>query len=238
MTQIQFYGHPLAGLQDDDLPGRLIVIEGPDGVGRSTQTALLREWLEANGFAVYSSGLKRSELAARGIAEAKQGHTLGPITLGLFYAADYFDRLEREILPALRAGFVVLTDRYVYSLMARAMVRGVDKEWLKRLYGCALVPDAVFYLRCQVEDLVPRVLGSRGFDFWESGIDFVGTSDYFEGYSRYQQNMLDTFDAMSQEYGFVNIDATQGIRDTFLSLKEAVAEIVAELKPSRVPPSE
>jgi len=232
VTKIQFYGHPLAGLQGIDLPGRLVVIEGPDGVGRSTQTALLREWLEANGFAVYSSGLKRSELAARGIADAKQGHTLGPTTLGLFYAADLFDRLEREIVPALRAGFVVLTDRYVYSLMAREMVRGVDKDWLQSLYGCALVPDAVFYLHCQVEHLVPRVLGSRGFDFWESGIDFVGTSDYFEGYTQYQQQMLDTFDAMSQEYGFTNIDATQGIRDTFLALKEGVSEIVAELKPS------
>jgi dTMP kinase len=232
MTQVQFYGRPLPGVQEGELPGRLIVIEGPDGVGRSTQTALLREWLEANGFAVFSSGLKRSELAAQGIADAKEGHTLGQLTMALFYAADFADRLEREIIPALRAGFVVLTDRYIYSLMARSLVRGVDPQWIRSLYGCALIPDAVFFLRCSVTDLIPRVLGSRGFDFWESGLDFLGTPDYFEGYTEYQRRMLATFTQLGHEYGFVDIDATQGIRDTFIQLQEEVKRIVVQLKPS------
>lgn len=233
MTKVQFYGHALPGPLAAELPGKLIVVEGPDGVGRSTQIALLREWLEAKGFAAFSSGLTRSELASRGIAEAKQGHTLGNITMALFYAADFADRLEREIIPALRAGFVVLTDRYIYSLMARSLVRDVDGAWLRSLFGCALVPDAIFFLRCSVKDLMPRVLGSRGFDFWESGMDFLGTADYYQGFAEYQQRMLDTFEDLGQEYGFVDIDATQGIRNTFLRLRQAVEEIVIELKPSR-----
>ncbi|MFH1085863.1 MAG: thymidylate kinase, partial [Chloroflexota bacterium] len=117
MTALSFYGRGLPGVHGDDLAGKLIVLEGPDGVGRSTQIALLREWLEASGYAVYSSGLKRSELASVGIAAAKQGHTLGNHAMALFYAADLADRLEREMLAMLRAGFVVLTDRYFYSLV-------------------------------------------------------------------------------------------------------------------------
>ena len=233
MTKVAFYGHGLPGLGTDGLPGKLIVLEGPDGVGRSTQIALLREWLEANGYAVSSTGLTRSELAAKGIAEAKQGHTLGNLTTGLFYTADFADRLEREILPALRAGFVVLTDRYVYSLIARSVVRGVDGAWLRSLMGFALVPDAIFYLRADVKHLIPRVLRSRSFDYWESGMDFLGYSDYYESYIEYQKRMLKVFDELGREYGFHDIDATQNISDAFAQLRDAVAEIVIELKPAK-----
>ena len=177
MTEMRYYGSGLPGRTETSLPGKLIVLEGPDGVGRSSQIALMHEWLEASGYAVASSGLKRSELASLGIATAKQGHTLGHHTMALFYAADLADRLEREIIPALRAGFIVLTDRYMYSLLARYMVRGVNSEWLRSLLGFALVPDAIFYLRTDVEHLIPRVLGSRGFDYWESGMDFLGDAD-------------------------------------------------------------
>src|SRR5690554_3829406 len=128
MTEIQFYGKGLPDIERDYLPGRLIVLEGPDGVGRSTQMALWREWLEAEGYAVASSSLRRSELASIGIAQAKEGHTMGARTMALFYAADCADRMQREIIPALRAGFVVLTDRYMYSLFARCIVRGVDPD--------------------------------------------------------------------------------------------------------------
>ena len=234
MTEIKFYGRGLSGFQYAELPGKLIVLEGPDGVGRSTQIALLREWLEASGYAVSSSGLKRSELASVGIAEAKEGHTLGTLTMALFYAADLADRLEHEIIPALRAGFVVLTDRYLYSLIARAQVRGVDPGWLRSLMGFALVPDAVYYLRANLEHLVPRVLGSRGFDFWESGMDFLGRSDYYESYMEYQRRMLATFEALGKEYGFRNVDATRSIREVFVELRDGIAEIVSELKPSHV----
>jgi dTMP kinase len=230
MTQVNFCGRGLPSLKDTALTGKLIVLEGPDGVGRSTQIALLREWLEASGYAVFTTGLKRSELAAAGIAEAKEGHTLGNVTMTLFYAADFADRLEREIIPALRAGFVVLTDRYLYSLVARSLVRGVDGQWARSLLGFALVPDAVLYLRSDVPHLIPRVLGARGFDYWESGMDYLGLSDYFESFNNHQTRMLSTFDQMAEEYGFRVVDATQNIRDVFCQLRDAINEIVSDMK--------
>lgn len=230
MTRVQFYGHGLPTFQQMDLSGKLIVLEGPDGVGRSTQIALLCEWLEANGYAVSSSGLRRSMLAGKGIDEAKRGHTLGDLTMTLFYAADFADRLERDIIPALRAGFVVLTDRYIYSLIARAEVRGLDKEWVRRCMGFALVPDAIFYLRTDVEHLMPRVLTSRGFDYWESGMDFLGYSDYYTSFTVYQNKMLAAFDRLGDEFGFYSIDATQSIRDVFVDLCAGVAKIVGDMK--------
>jgi dTMP kinase len=230
MTEVKFYGHGLPNVEALRLPGKLIVLEGPDGVGRSTQVALLREWLEAQGYAVFTSGLRRSELASAGIEAAKQGHTLGHITMALFYAADFCDRLEREIIPMLRAGFVVLTDRYIYSLMARYMVRGVDKHWLQSLMGIALVPDAVFYLKTTVHDLIPRVLSTRGFDYWEAGMDFLPSSDYYQSYVDYQQRMLQTFDELSAEFGFDVVDASRPIDAVFADLRVGVGKIVAELK--------
>src|SRR5919109_587577 len=146
MTSMRFYGERPPGIDDEELPGRLIVIEGTDGVGRSTHIALLTEWLEARGYAVVSSGLRRSVLAGRGIQRAKRGNTLDPLTLNLFYATDFWDRLERQIVPALRAGMVALVDRYVFSLIARTAVRGVSADWMEALYGFSLIPDAVMFL--------------------------------------------------------------------------------------------
>lgn len=233
MTEVQFYGKGFPDIERDDLPGRLIVLEGPDGVGRSTQIALLREWLEAEGYAVASSGFRRSELASVGIAQAKEGHTMGALTMALFYAADFADRMQREIIPALRAGFVVLTDRYMYSLFARCIVRGVDPVWVRSVMGFALVPDAVLYLRTTISALLPRVLNSRGFDHWESGMDFLGYSDYYESYIEYQTRMFKVFDELGQEFGFHNVDATQDVHAVFTQLRDAVQEVVRELKPPR-----
>ena len=163
----------------------------------------------------------------------KRGHTLGNLTMALFYAADFADRLEREIIPALRAGFVVLTDRYIYSMMARAHVRGADSAWLRSLMGFAVVPDKVLYLRADVTDLLPRVLGSRGFDFWESGMDYLGCSDYYESYLQHQTRMHRVLEEMSLLYGFETIEATQPIDKVFADLKVAVLEVVQDLKPAR-----
>src|SRR5262247_4566943 len=160
MARFGFFGEALPDIDLEELKGRLIVLEGTDGVGRSTHIGLLKEWLENNGHAVLDTGMTRSALAGKRLKQAKEGHTLGGITMSLFYATDFADRLESQIIPALRAGFVMLTDRYVYSLIARAIVRGADPDWIKRVYSFALKPDAVFYMRIQVEDLVPRVLAS------------------------------------------------------------------------------
>lgn len=232
MTKVAFYGHGLPGLRKGDLPGKLIVLEGTDGVGRSTQVALLREWLESSGYAVASSGLKRSDLAGKGIALAQEGHYLGDLTSCLLYATDLADRLEREILPALRAGFVVLTDRYIYSLIARALVRGVDRAWVYNVLGFALKPDQVFYLRAGLNHLIPRVLNARGFNYWESGMDFLPQGDYYDSYVEYQSRILDQFDAMSGEYGFHLIDATRSVHAVFDELKRGIHKLVRGMKPA------
>ena len=221
------YGVVLPGMNLADLTGKLIVIEGTDGVGRSTQIKLLRPWLEQQGRAVLDTGIKRSELAGKGIQQAKEGHTLGRITLSLFYATDFADRLENEIVPALRAGFVVLTDRYTYSLMARAIARGVDPAWIRNVYSFALKPDAVFYLRIGVDDLIPRVVFSTGFDYWESGMDLFPSEDMYESFRKYQTALLGQFDKLAQEYNFEVIDATPDIRSVFARLRDGIAHVLS-----------
>jgi dTMP kinase len=221
------YGAVLPGMSLTDLTGKLIVIEGTDGVGRSTQIDLVKPWLEQQGRAVLDTGITRSELAGKGIKQAKEGHTLGRITLTLFYATDFADRLENEIVPALRAGFVVLTDRYIYSLMARAMIRGLDPTWIRSVYSFALKPDAVFYLRVGVDDLIPRVVFSRGFDYWESGMDLHPSEDMYESFRKYQSSLLQQFDFLAQEYGFEVIDASAGIGVIFDQLRSGIARVLS-----------
>lgn len=232
MTQIRFYGDSLAGFtRDDPLPGRLIVLEGTDGVGRSTQIALLREWIESMGYAVQATGLKRSELAGKGIKDAMRGHTLGILTANLYYATDMVDRLEKVIIPALRAGFVVLTDRYIYSIIARAIVRGVDPGWICDVFGFALVPDAVLYLYADPPHLIPRVLNARGFDYWESGMDFLPNREYYEAFVEYQSRLLAQFELLAEEYDFRRVDATHNIREVFQHLQAEILPVLSELKP-------
>ncbi len=221
------YGVVLPGMNLAELTGKLIVIEGTDGVGRSTQIGLLKPWLEQQGRAVLETGMTRSSLAGGGIKQAKEGHTLGRITLGLFYATDFADRLLNEIVPALRAGFVVLTDRYIYSLMARAIVRGIDAAWIRSAYSFALKPDAVFYLRIGVDDLIPRVVFSRGFDYWESGMDVHPSEDMYESFRKYQTALLGQFDILGEEYGFEVVDASADIRTVFERLRAGIARVLS-----------
>ena len=221
MTELAFYGIDAIHLKQrkELLPGRLIVIEGTDGVGRSTQLSLLRPWLESSGYAVVDTEMTRSVLAGAGLKQAKEGHTLGPITLNLFYATDFVDRFEQQILPALRAGFIVLTDRYIYSLMARAIVRGADPRWIRSIYGLALKPDAIFYLRIGIETLIPRILQGGGFDYWESGMDMRLGDDLYDSFVRYQTRMLAQFEQMAGEYKFQSIDATLPVERIVEQLK-------------------
>ena len=230
MTRILFYGHPLPGMTEERLPGKLIVVEGTDGVGRSTQIALLREWLEANGFAATETGLTRSELAAAGLKKAKRGHTMGDLTMNLFYATDFVDRLEKQIIPALRAGFVVITDRYIYSLIARAQVRGVDPQWIRSVLGFALVPDVVFYLKIDVEHLLPRVLNSRGFDYWESGTDYLRGDDVYENYVKHQSQLIKQLDALADEYHFHVVDANRGVPEIFRTLRAGIESAIDDMQ--------
>ncbi len=226
MGPIESYGSGLPGLVPGELTGKLIVLEGTDGVGRSTQVSLLKMWLETNGRAVLSTETAQSALTGEGLTKAKRGHTLGPVTMSLFYATDLADNLEHMVIPALRAGFVVLTDRYIYSLMARGLVRGMDKDWIKRIHSFALKPDAVFYLKCPVADLIPRVLHSTGFDYWESGMDLRLGETYYDSFIEYQKRLIHTLDGMASEYGFQTIDATRSIEDVFADLSAQVAPII------------
>jgi dTMP kinase len=208
VTRFETYGGHLPGIELSDLSGWLIVVEGTDGVGRTTHVDRLRAYLERLGYAVAETGLTRSDLASRGIRRAKQGNTLGSTAFNLFYATDFADRLQNQIIPALRSGFVMLTDRYTYSLIARAIVRGANPGWIKDVYSFSLRPDAVFYLRIEVPELVPRVLATGGFDYWESGMDLPMGEDLYDSFIRYQGRVIEELDALSREYGFDTIDAT------------------------------
>src|ERR1700685_536632 len=203
----QTYGKQLPGMRLTDLPGKLIVIEGTDGAGRSTQINLLKPWLEELGHAVLDTGITRSRLAGDGIRRAKEHNNLGRVTQSLFYATDFIDRLEKEIVPPLRARFIVLTHRYIYSLMARAIVRGMDPSWILSIFSVALKPDAVFYLRIGIEQLLPRVVFSRGFDYWESGMDLYPGHDMYDSFCNYQAALLAEFDRLSEEFKFETVDA-------------------------------
>jgi dTMP kinase len=223
---LEFYSEPLPGIDTSELQGKLIVIEGPDAVGRTTQVSKLKSWLEQEGHAVLDTGMARSALAGKGIQQAKEGNTLGPITATLFYMTDFADRLENEILPALRAGFVVLTDRYIFSLMARAVARNEDPVWIEKVSGIALVPHAVYYLRADVQELVSRVVVGRGaFDFWESGMDMRFGSDMYESFVRYQTRLIRALDRMAKKYDFVTVNANQPADQVFEELQERIGHL-------------
>jgi dTMP kinase len=220
------YGLPLPGVETGNLSGKLIVIEGPDAVGRSTQIARLRQWLEQEGHAVLDTGMARSALAGKGISRAKDGNTLGPVTMTLYYVTDLADRLENEIIPALRAGFIVLTDRYIFSIMARAIARGEDPAWIETVCGFGLVPHSIYYLRAKVKDLVSRVVLGRGaFDYWESGMDCHFGDDMYESFVKYQTRLILTLDGMAKRYNFVDIDARQTPDAIFQELQRGIVSL-------------
>lgn len=194
--------------------GRLVVIEGPDASGRSTQIDLITAKLEADGYAVLNTGLNRSELISRGILEAKRNVSLGRRTLALYYAADFADQLEHKIIPALQAGYIVLADRYIFTLMGRNTVRGIPRTWSHDLYSYALVPDMVFYIDVDPYKLVHRVFQKhRYLDYYESGADMALADDMFESFIIYQKKMRSEFEIMRSKYGLIHIDGGQGIED-------------------------
>ncbi len=198
----RFYGEGLPGIDPKDLTGRLIALEGADGSGRSTQAALLTDWLERKGFATVNVGLNRSTLVSKESSQAKQGNVLTRTTLSLFYATDFADQLENRIIPALKAGFVVLADRYIYTPIARDLVRGGDRAWLESLYGIALVPDIVFYLQVSPRQLIERNFQKHAtIDYWESGMDIGLSHDMFESFITYQGRIQAEFRRMQQTYG-------------------------------------
>jgi dTMP kinase len=218
-----YYGRGIPYLPIDSYPGKLIAIEGTDGVGRSTQVQLLREWLEVKGYGVVETGWTRSPLMQPTIELAKSSNTLNKLTFVLLYATDFADRLEKEVIPALKAGFVVLSDRYIFTALARAGVRGVDRPWLRSLYGFAIAPHLVFYLKVDVETLIGRVLEARGMDFWESGMDLKTGDDIYDSFRAYQNKLLREYTSMADEFHFRTVDARRSVEHIQEELRKHVA---------------
>jgi dTMP kinase len=222
-SPIRWYGKGIPYLHDIGHKGKLIVIEGPDSSGRSSQISLLTTKLEADGHAVLSTGLKRSELIGEGILEAKQNASLGKKTLALFYAADFADQLEQKIIPALEAGYIVLADRYIFTLMARNTVRGISRKWSHDLYGFALVPDLIYYLKVDPYTLVHRVFEKNSsLDYYESGADMGLSDDMFESFILYQQKIAKEFQTMQKAYGLVAVDGDDTVEEINTVLKKKI----------------
>lgn len=222
-----FYGDGIPGVNPADLAGKLIVVEGADGSGRSTQIASLVEWLEISGHATVQVGLKRSTLVSEELERAQDGNILSRTTLSLFYATDFADQLENVILPSLRAGFIVLADRYIYTLMARDMVRGMDLDWLTNLYGIALKPDAVFYLAIEPNELVQRNLAKTAtLDYWESGMDLGLAPQLFDSFLKYQTLMQAAFRQLQKTYGFTIVDGNRAVDEINQELRQKIEAVL------------
>lgn len=223
----RFLGHGLPGVDLEKLSGKLIVVEGADGSGRSTQIARLIEWLEGCGHGTVQVGLKRSTLVSEELNQAQQGNILSHITLSLFYATDFADQMENLILPALKAGFMVLADRYIYTLMVRDMVRGMDEKWVTNLYGMAIVPDAVFYLNVSPEELVQRNFSKNfALDYWESGMDLGLSRDMFDSFLEYQSRVAAQFRRLQATYGFTIVDGHQSVDDITAELRKKIESVL------------
>lgn len=191
--------------------GLLVVIEGTDGSGKSTQLELLKKSLQDQSYGVMVSEWKTSRLIADVIDDAKDRNLLNATTYSLLYAADFADRLENQIIPALKSGFIVLLDRYYYTALARDVVRGQNIDWVKNLYDYAPEPDLVFYLDMPVDVLLKRIIGTTGLDFYESGRDVGFSTDFYKSFEIYQNKCLEQYDEMKKEYGFISIDGTKTI---------------------------
>ena len=220
----RFYGSPLPGVNPEELSGCLFVVEGTDGSGRSTQISLLTEWLESEGFAVETMGLRRSFLVGEDIDALLAENAVTRMTLALMYGTDFFDQLERRILPALRSGLIVLADRYIFTLIARAAVRGIGRDYLHGIYEIALRPDLTFWL-----DVRPEVAFDREFkksqtiSYWESGRDMSLSNDLFQSFVRYQSLIKREFEYLSKRHGFQEIDGEAGVADVNRELRKRIA---------------
>lgn len=206
--------------------GLLIVIEGTDGSGKSTQLELLKRSIQDKSYGVMVSEWKTSRLIANVIDDAKERNLLNATTYSLLYAADFADRLENIIIPALKSGFIVLLDRYYYTALARDVVRGQDIDWVKNLYEYAPEPDLVFYLDMPVDVLLKRIIGTTGLNYYESGRDVGFSTDFYKSFKIYQQKCLDEYNNMKSEYNFKSIDGTMSIEEIHKIMNDEVCKIL------------
>ncbi|UVT14482.1 MAG: thymidylate kinase [Nitrospira sp.] len=231
MADARFFGDGLKYLNPSELKGKLIAVEGTDGVGRSTHIEMLQEWLEVQGYGVITTGWTRSNLMSKAIEMAKAGNILDRWSLSLLYATDFADRLEHQIVPALRSGFVVLADRYIYTALARDFVRSGDRKWIRDVFGFALIPDLVCYLRIDVETLALRVIETTGMNYWESGMDLRLGADLYDSFKKYQSLLIEEFDKMAVEFRFNVVDARKSPEEIQDELRGYILPVLQNHKP-------
>ncbi len=224
----KFYIEPLPNCDVSKLSGKLFVLEGADGSGRSTQITRLKTWLEEQGYAVVNVGIRRSQLVGPELDKAREGNILGPTTMSLFYATDFMDQLENIMIPALRAGFIVVADRYFYTLMARDIIRGANLEWVQYVYGVSIVPDAVFYLKVSPKKLIERRWQKAdAMDYWESGMDLGLSRDWVNSFMIYQKRLDDVFMNLQKMYGFNIINGNKSIKSITKDLIERISPVLS-----------
>lgn len=213
---------------EHNLKGTLICVEGIDGSGKSTQLAILRDWLKSKGLDVIFTEWNSSELISQTTKKAKKKNLLSPRTFSLLHAVDFADRLEQIIIPALKAGFIVLADRYVYTAFARDVARGVDKNWVRNMYGFAVKPDLTLYYSINAETSLERICANRTPSFYEAGMDLKLSNNPYKSYVIFQ-NMVNTeYLQMVDEFGLVKIDAQQSIHAKQVKMRELVKDCLAK----------
>jgi dTMP kinase len=206
-------------------PGRLIALDGVDGSGKSTQIYLLKRWLEIQGCKVFLSDWSSSTLVKNATSKGKKRTLLSPATFSLIHATDFADRYERQVVPRLRAGYLVLCDRYIFTAYARDVVRGCRPDWVRGVYSFAAQPDVTFFLKARVETSIKRTLANRpALKYFESGMDLNLSPDIEESFRIYQGRLLEEYLAMSMEFGFLEIAADQAVEPQQSLIRRLVAD--------------
>ncbi|HZI49883.1 MAG TPA: hypothetical protein VFD75_18940 [Pyrinomonadaceae bacterium] len=210
-------------------PGRLFVVEGTDGSGKSTQLSLLYQWLKSEGYSVFFSEWNSSPLVKDTTRRAKRRRLFTPTTFSLLHATDFADRTERDIIPPLKAGAIVLADRYIYTAFARDVARGCDRAWVRDLYKFAVKPTAAFFFRAPLSVAIDRIASARPqLKFYEAGMDMDWSDDEEESFKIFQGKILDEYDSMKSEFGLTLIDATQPIHTQQRQMREIVSRYLKE----------
>jgi dTMP kinase len=221
--------------QDERFPGRLFVVEGIDGSGKSTQLSLLQKWLASEGYGTYFSEWNSSPLVRDITRRGKKKRLFTPMTFSLVHATDFADRSERHIIPPLKAGAIVLADRYAYTAFARDVARGVNAQWVRNLYQFAVKPTIGFYFRVSVDEAVKRIVGGRdAISYYEAGMDRTHLDDTEESFRVFQSQVIDEYEQMVDEFGLVVIDASQSIEDQQVQMRAAVTATLVGARKSEV----
>jgi dTMP kinase len=208
--------------------GKLIVVEGIDGSGKSTQLALLQKWLESKGYGTQFTEWNSSKLISQVIKKGKKKGRLNAATFSLLHATDFADRLQEIIVPALKSGMVVLADRYIYTALSRDVARDCRREWVRNTYSFAVKPDAVFYFKVPVKVSLERITHTREPKYYEAGMDMKLSADLRESYLLFQSRVLDEYDSMTEEYGFHVIDAVNSVHEKQMKFREMVMSILRD----------